>query len=284
MNTLQDSRAGRRVGFAAAAVLLLALMAGAATAQDGLVLEGAAAPDATAETGAPGEDTSLIIGEDESLWRLFTKGGIVMPVILVASVVALAFAVERGVALRSTVQLPGGLRDETVLRLSRGGEGPASALLKEREGTLARTLLAALGRSGDGRSGMEEAAAAEAYRALYELRRNTRPIGIVASVAPLLGLLGTVFGMIKAFDRVSGGGLGRSQDLARGIAEALLTTGAGLVVAIPALVVYHYFRARTEDIVRRSETEAASFIDRVVSMDTAGASAPESGGDTKKGS
>jgi biopolymer transport protein ExbB len=85
--------------------------------------------------------------------------------------------------------------------------------------------------------------------------------------------------MIKAFDTASGGGLGRSQELARGIAEALLTTGAGLVVAIPALVAYHYFRARSEDFVRCSETDAASFIDRVLaSRQTAARTSDGSGG------
>jgi biopolymer transport protein ExbB len=140
--------------------------------------------------------------------------------------------------------------------------GAAAALVEGREGVLARVLAAALGRVSDGREGMEEAAAAESYRALYDLRRNVRPVGIVASVAPLMGLLGTVLGMIQAFDSVSGGGLGRGEELARGIAKALLTTGAGLIVAIPALLVYHYLKWRSEDLSRRAEAEAAAFIDR----------------------
>lgn len=240
----------------AAAALVLFLGAGA-SAREGLVLE----------PGAPergGEDAGLIVGEEESLWRLFRKGGYVMPAILVASIVALAFAIERGVALRSSVQTPRGLAEDVASRLSRGGTGAAAALVEGRDGALPKVLAATLGRLSDGRAGMEEAASAESYRALYELRRNVRPIGIVASVAPLMGLLGTVLGMIKAFDVASGGGLGRGQELARGIAEALLTTGAGLIVAIPALVAYHYFRARAEDFTRRSEADAASFIDRAL--------------------
>jgi biopolymer transport protein ExbB len=143
--------------------------------------------------------------------------------------------------------------------------GAAVALVKERPGVLPRVLAAALGRISEGRAGMEEAAAAESYRGLYDLRRNVRPVGIVASVAPLMGLLGTVLGMIQAFDSVSGGELGGGQELARGIAKALLTTGAGLVVAIPALLGYHYLRWRAEDLSRRAEAEAAAFIDRAAS-------------------
>jgi biopolymer transport protein ExbB len=252
------------------AFALLAIAATLATgmsalAGEGLLLGPPGTPGTEEGPGRAGrapEGPPLIIGEEESLWRLFRKGGLVMPAILVASIVGLAFAIERAVAMRGAVQSPRGLAEEFASRVSRGGEGAAAALVKGKEGVLARTLAAALARLSDGRSGMEEAAAAESFRAFYDLRRNVRPIGVVASVAPLLGLLGTVLGMIEAFDSVSGGGLGRGEELARGIAKALLTTGAGLFVAIPALVVYHYFRWRAEDIVRRAETEAASFIDR----------------------
>ncbi len=254
-----------------AASILLA-MAARAPARESLVLSPDGGPERVAAGAGAGEGEAytsdegagMIVGEEESLWRLFCKGGYVMPVILIASIVALAFGIERGVALRSPVQTPKGLAEDVAGRLSRGGMGAAVALVKGKDGVLERILAAVLGRIDEGRDGMEEAAVAESYRALYDLRRNVRPIGIVASVTPLLGLLGTVLGMIKAFDTASGGGLGRSQELARGIAEALLTTGAGLVVAIPALVAYHYFRARSEDFVRSSEADAASFIDRVL--------------------
>jgi biopolymer transport protein ExbB len=259
---------------ALAALTIMFMLAGSAAAQDGgLVLD---ADEATreapaVETSAEGvsngaEGRGLIIGEDEGAWRLFRKGGLVMSAILIASIVAFAFAIERGVALRDSVQTPSGLPDELFTRMTRGGMGAAVSLVEGREGVLARVLAAALGRVSDGRAGMEEAAAAESYRALYDLRRNIRPVGIVANVTPLMGLLGTVLGMIQAFDSVSGGGLGSGEELARGIAKALLTTGAGLLVAIPALLVYHYLRWRSEDLSRRAEAEAAAFIDRAAKV------------------
>ncbi len=254
----------------AALAMALVLAASASGREGGLVLDaeepGREEPAAEAGAGVAPEPadsgSGLIMREDEGAWQLFWKGGIVMPAILIASIVALAFAIERGVAFRGSIQTPPGLPDELFTRMTRGGMGAAVALVEGREGVLARVLAAALGRVSDGRAGMEEAAAAESYRALYDLRRNVRPVGIVASVAPLMGLLGTVLGMIQAFDSVSGGGLGRGEDLARGIAKALLTTGAGLIVAIPALLVYHYLRWRAEDLSRRAEAEAAAFIDR----------------------
>ncbi|MHC4247806.1 MAG: MotA/TolQ/ExbB proton channel family protein [Planctomycetota bacterium] len=249
--------------------IVLALAATARAREGGLVLDPDEAAREAPAVGATSEDTTdvaggsgLIVGEDEGAWQLFWKGGIVMPAILIASIVALAFATERGVALRGSIQTPPGLPDELFTRMTRGGMGAAASLVEGRDGVLSRVLAAALGRVSDGRAGMEEAAAAESYRALYDLRRNVRPVGIVASVAPLMGLLGTVLGMIQAFDSVSGGGLGRGEDLARGIAKALLTTGAGLMVAIPALLVYQYLRWRSEDLSRRAEAEAAAFIDR----------------------
>jgi biopolymer transport protein ExbB len=243
-----------------AAVLALVFACAVASfpsARAGLSLsdEGAAGPRE--------EEQPLIVGEDESLWRLFWKGGLVMPAILAASVVGLAFAIERAAALRAPVQAPDGLAEEAALRLSRGGPGAARALVGGKDSALARMLDAALVRLAEGRRAMEESAGAAAERALYDLRRNVRPLGVVASVSPLLGLLGTVWGMIRAFDAAGEVGLGRGAELARGIGEALITTGAGLLVAIPALLFYHFFRARSEDLVRKAEGETAGFIDKV---------------------
>jgi len=230
------------------ALVLVLLLAGAALAQD------------EAEPSGRG----LILGERAGLWQLYRKGGVVMHAILAASIAALAFGIERSIALRASVQIPLGLAGDIAARVSRGGVAAGVAALKGETSALGRMLAAALERAGDGRAGMEEAAAASSDLVLHELRRNVRPLGIVASLAPLLGLLGTVFGMIKAFDRASAGGLGRGEELAAGIAEALITTGAGLIVAIPALLAYHVLRGRAEDLVRRAEAETATVIDRAL--------------------
>jgi biopolymer transport protein ExbB len=237
---------------ACAALLLLVVVAPAARAAErGL----ARAEEPT---------VTLILDEESSLWQLYLKGGIVMHSILIASIVALAFSIERGVVLRQQVQVPGGLVEEAMGRLSKGGTGALVALVRSKKFALARLLDAALSKYSEGRRPMEEAASSASYEILHDLRRNVRPLGVIANVAPLLGLLGTVFGMIRAFDRVSAGGLGRGEQLAGGIAEALLTTGAGLLVAIPALLLYHFYRGRSEDLVRQAEAQTAAFIERAL--------------------
>ncbi len=229
-----------------------------------LALTVAVAPPAAAQTAPSAE--RLILEEETSLWELFSKGGLVMWAILLVSITALAFGIERAGALRAQVQVPKGLAEELAARFSRGGAAGAMPLVKGKESALARMLEAALSRAKDGRAGMEEAAGGASARALYDIRRNVRPLGIAASISPLLGLLGTVWGMIKAFDRVRQGGHGRSSELAGGIGEALLTTGAGLMVAIPALLAYHFLRARSEDLIRLAEKDTIAFIDRAVSV------------------
>jgi biopolymer transport protein ExbB len=109
------------------------------------------------------------------------------------------------------------------------------------------------------------------------MQRNVRVLGIVANLAPLLGLLGTVLGMIEAFDRVAEvGALGKQTELAGGIAEALLTTAFGLLVAIPSVLLYHYLKGKAESLVREMEETAGDFALRV---DRAGAPKPATAGD-----
>jgi biopolymer transport protein ExbB len=107
---------------------------------------------------------------------------------------------------------------------------------------------------------MEFAVAQAGARLLYRMQRNVRILGILSNVAPLLGLLGTVLGMIEAFDQVADvGALGKQTELAGGIAKALLTTGFGLLVAIPSYLLYHYFKGRAEGLVREMEETAGGF-------------------------
>jgi biopolymer transport protein ExbB len=225
----------------------------------------APAAPAAAETSGDRAAEGVILEEDTGLWELFNKGGLVMWAILLVSIAALAFGIERGGALRAQVQVPKGLADELAARFSRGGAAAAMPLVKGKASALSRMLESALLRAKDGRAGMEEAAGASSARALYDMRRNVRPLGIAANISPLLGLLGTVWGLIKAFDRVGRGGLGSSVELGSGIGEALYTTGFGLMVAIPALLAYHFLRARSEDLIRLAEEDTIAFIDRAVS-------------------
>jgi biopolymer transport protein ExbB len=98
---------------------------------------------------------------------------------------------------------------------------------------------------------------------VYELERYLNTLGTIAGVSPLLGLLGTVTGIIKAFNAINAGGAGDPRLLSGGIAEALVATAAGLCVAIPSLILYRYLRGRVERIVVEMEKNALRLVDAV---------------------
>jgi biopolymer transport protein ExbB len=99
---------------------------------------------------------------------------------------------------------------------------------------------------------------------VHELERYLSPLGTIAAISPLMGLLGTVIGMIKVFAAITANGVGNPGVLAGGISEALITTAAGLCVAIPALIGYRYLRARVDALVVRMEKETIRFLETVV--------------------
>jgi biopolymer transport protein ExbB len=110
---------------------------------------------------------------------------------------------------------------------------------------------------------------------VHELERFLNALGTIAAISPLLGLLGTVTGIIKAFNAISAGGVGDPRMLSGGISEALITTAAGLLVAIPALIAYRYLRGKVDGIVIEMEKSAIALADAVEAA--AGAQqAPES--------
>ncbi len=200
---------------------------------------------------ALGSDVVARLDDGGGLVGLFFKGGPFMWPILLCSIVALAFVFERLVSLRRGAIYPArqvkALREQVLA----GDTDAAIAACEEASSPFARVLHACLVRSETEGFEMEAALEEAGARALYDMRRGSRPLGVIADVAPLLGLLGTVTGMIKAFEVVAQeGGLGKAEMLAEGISEALLTTAFGLCVAVPALLFYQYFRSRTEGWVR----------------------------------
>jgi biopolymer transport protein ExbB len=242
--------------------LFLALILSFGTAVMTTAAEAAkdAPPAATKEKGK-----STILGEDSTLWALFLKGGLCMWPILACSVTGLAFFFERVIELRRSKHVPAGFDKELILAVDTRGVDAGLALCLDRQSSLARLLYAALLRHGTSRQEMELAVQDEGSRMLYDLRRNCRVIGISSNVAPLWGLLGTVQGLIMAFDRVAASGaLGKTEDLATGVAVALLTTAWGLLVAIPLQILYFWMRGKADDMAREVEERA---IDAIVTID-----------------
>jgi biopolymer transport protein ExbB len=129
---------------------------------------------------------------------------------------------------------------------------------------LGQVLAAGLAQRHAPREVLKEAVEDAGRHAVYELERYLGPLGTIAAISPLLGLLGTVSGMIRAFTAITTQGVGNPTVLAGGIAEALITTAAGLTVAIPSLIAYRYLRGRVEGLVVGIEKESMRFIEALL--------------------
>jgi biopolymer transport protein ExbB len=194
---------------------------------------------------------------------VLVAGGWVMPLIVACSVVALSISIERYLALdRSKVAPPHLLA--TVWRDLKQGELNAQKLAQLRiNSPLGAILAAGIANRGQGRDVMKESISEAASHVVHDLEKYLNSLGTVAAIAPLLGLLGTVVGMIDVFTQITTVGTGNANALAGGISEALLTTAAGLIVAIPALVMHRYFTGLIDTIVVDLEREAIKLVDAI---------------------
>jgi len=189
-----------------------------------------------------------------SLWELIVSGGPLMWPLGLCSVIALAYVVERALRLRAAAigSERFGLR---VVEAARAGGREAGRQVAASEDTaLARVLKAAFDHATRPRDEREKRVEDLATGEVKRMNAGLRPLMIVYLVAPLLGLLGTVWGLIVAFATVATqSGLGRPELLANGVYQALVTTAAGLAIAIPTVVAYYHFKARIERFARRVE-------------------------------
>jgi len=205
-----------------------------------------------------------------SVWSLMLQGGVMMIPLAVCSLVVVAVTAERLATLTRARVAPKGFADELDTLLARGADGIADArTLCQRSNTpLARLADAGLQRAGRPIDEIERHMAAAGEHELFDLRKRMRALSVVASAAPLLGLIGTIFGMIRAFRSVaaSGEALGRTEVLAEGIYEALTTTAAGLLVAVPALMAYHWFSGKIERLTRELDRVCVPLAERLAAF------------------
>jgi biopolymer transport protein ExbB len=199
--------------------------------------------------------------KEKSVYEILAAGGIVMPFIVVCSVIALAICIERFFALRSERIAPPHLL-ATVWQQIRADEMDPQRLKQLRSGSeLGAILAAGLANRAQGRDVMKESIEEAASHVIHRLERYLNTLGTIATITPLLGLLGTVVGMIDVFNQLTVSGVGDPSQLAGGIGQALLTTAAGLAVAIPALVMHRYFSGRIDAIVVGLEQETIKLVD-----------------------
>ncbi|OYW91479.1 MAG: biopolymer transporter ExbB [Pseudomonadales bacterium 32-61-5] len=197
------------------------------------------------------------------MWELISAGGWLMLPILLSSVIALAIVLERLWTLRGKRVAPAGLV-ANVWRQVRDGKLDANALKTLRAGSpLGEVLAAGLSNAQHGRDVMKECIQEAASRVIHELERYLNTLGTIAAITPLLGLLGTVIGMIDVFNAILLQGTGNTAVLAGGISKALITTAAGLTVAIPAVFFHRFFMRRVDELVVAMEQEATRLVEVV---------------------
>jgi len=200
-----------------------------------------------------------------NLWIVisFIKGGMVMYPILLCSILALAIIMERLISLRRKKIIYPELL-EVVRRYCQTMEiEKAITVCKNNDITMSRILKAGLLRANYGILEIERAIEGAGNHEATLLNANLRGLGVIANLAPLLGLLGTVTGMIKAFGAIAESGTGNPSVVASGIAEALITTAAGLIVGIPTLAVYYYFKGRVDRLVFEMEEVSLKFLEEL---------------------
>lgn len=195
---------------------------------------------------------------------LLMAGGWLMLPLLVCSIIAGAIIVERLMVLQTEKIMPPNLVHDILKRLSQRECQPLRLSDIAQESPLGHILAKGLQSAEQGISMMRARMEDQGRQVILDLERYLNTLGTVAAAAPLLGLLGTVIGMIQIF-AVLGGSLD-PQALAGGIAQALLTTAFGLFVAIPSLMFYRYFRRRVDEFAIRLEKESQRLVDGLKSL------------------
>jgi biopolymer transport protein ExbB len=197
------------------------------------------------------------------MWEIVRAGGPLMWPIIVCSIGAAAIVLERLWTLQDKRVLPPELTQKVwqLVEANQVTDKVISAL--EQNSPLGKLLAAGLSNRHRPREIMMERLEDTGRHVVHELERFLNTLGTIAGVCPLLGLLGTVTGIIRAFNAIQAGGMGDPRALSGGIAEALIATATGLCVAIPALISYRYLRGRVDRIVIEMEKNAIRIADAV---------------------
>ncbi|MDP6442558.1 MAG: MotA/TolQ/ExbB proton channel family protein [Pirellulaceae bacterium] len=223
----------------------------------------------TEDLSDPGSSPAANAGGDESKERTLLDtvidGGFIALLIFVLSIVAVAFIVEHSLSIRKGVLMPDHVMDEQdeLIQQGRIDEAIESCLASDNSSMISQIVLAGLERYKSSEFGFAE------YKAAVEeagedqtgrLYRKTEVLGLIGSIAPMLGLTGTVLGMIRAFNTIATEDMATPDKLAGGIGQALVTTLMGLVVAIPAMIAHSFFRNKIDSII----SEAGKRVEQIM--------------------
>jgi len=206
--------------------------------------------------------TCFLAQESPSVFAIIEAAGWPIWFLLAASVIAVALIIERMIVLRRGRIVPRGLLEEVVDAYRK--QGVSAQLIENlyRDSALGRVLAAGLRNHKAPRPVMKEAIEDEGRAVSHELGRFLTTLGTIASISPLMGLFGTIVGMIEIFSAQTPTGSNPAQ-LAHGISVALYNTGFGLLIAIPAMIFFRYFRGKVEGFVVDMEQQASRLVDIV---------------------
>lgn len=195
------------------------------------------------------------------MFELFRAGGPLMWIILLCSLVALTIIFERLLSLRIKHVVPDNLRQQIIDLAKSKKVTPEKIEVVRAHSPLGSVFAAGLDNLKYGPEVMREALEEQGKQTVHRLGRYLNTLGTIASITPLIGLLGTVIGMIKVFTAITASGVGDPTVLSGGISEALITTAAGLCVGIPCLMFYRHFRGRISELAVLLEENALALLD-----------------------
>jgi biopolymer transport protein ExbB len=214
----------------------------------------------SADQPAQEEEVEEVVGS-VSLFERLGQGGKTMIFLLALSIMAVSCAVERAFRLRRKSVVPPGLAREAMALWSENRFDEMQELCERRPSTLATVINAFVRHQHCSTLELSTLAGDLAGRDMRRHLQKAYPIAVAATLAPLLGLLGTVIGMIESFEVVAiAGSLGDASLLAGGISKALVTTATGLVIAVPALALYHLLKSRTNGLAMALEGEVHELL------------------------
>ena len=194
------------------------------------------------------------------MWSIIQAAGWPIWPLILASVIALALILERLWSLRQSVVAPPGAVDKVLAEYKQSGVAPELLARTAQRGPLGRVLAAGLANVKSPRPVMKEAIEEVGHLVAHDLERFLTTLGTIAAMSPLLGLFGTVVGMIEIFGSQSATGSNPIQ-LAHGISVALYNTAFGLIVAIPSMIFYRHFRAKVDSLILEMEQQAIKLVE-----------------------
>ncbi|MDA1000407.1 MAG: MotA/TolQ/ExbB proton channel family protein [bacterium] len=195
------------------------------------------------------------------MFEFLSRGGILMIPLGICSVFAVAIVIERAYSLRKKKIIRLDMVQQMKELLAEERVGDAITLCRHYPSVLGRVLLSAIIHHDRGRDEIKEIVEDAGRQEIPVLDRYLGVLGTIAAISPLLGLTGTVFGMIRTFIIISEKGVAHPSQLAGGISEALITTAAGLVIGIPTLIFYNYFTTKVDRLILEIEKHSFRLVD-----------------------